>query len=372
MLEWKSEKVFMDNNLSPTLSLFLAILVSLTITLVLAWIALRITSRYKLLDIPGTKPHKQHAFPTPIAGGIALLATLFLSELMLGIFTSWEVRASFIAVIQVFLFGLWDDIKDIDIPTKLIGQLLSAYLLIRMGIYIRVFESPEFFLPIDQNIRVYLDWFITVIWVVGITNALNFVDSKDGLAVGLGGITASFFMLMTLDSGQFLLSQHSAVILGACIGLYFFNSPPAILFLGDSGSQTLGFLLAALAIAYDPQGASQLSSWFIPILLLGVQIFDVALVVISRLRRIHPVYVAALDHTYHRLLKLKLGSHRSVLIMQFASLALGCLAFIILHQSPVIANTIFIVIFILGALALVYLDSREFWHPSPQAGSETK
>jgi len=362
----------MDKNLSPTFSLFLAILVSLMIVLVIAWIALILASRYKLLDIPRTKPHKRHAFPTPIAGGIALLATLFLSELMLGMFTSWEVRASFIAVIPIFIFGLWDDIKDIDVPTKLIGQLLSAYLLIRLGIYIRVFESPEFVLPINQNISVYLDWFITVIWVVGITNALNFVDSKDGLAVGLGGITASFFMLMTLDSGQLLLSQYSAVILGACIGLYFFNSPPALLFLGDSGSQTLGFLLAALAMAYDPQGVSQLSSWFIPILLLGVPIFDMALVIISRLRRRHPVYVASLDHTYHRILKMGLGSYRSVLIMQFASLALGCLAFIILHQSPLIANTIFIIIFILGALALVYLDSREFWHPSPQAGSETE
>ena len=360
----------MDKNLSPTLSIFLAILVSLTIMLVMAWIALRITSRYKLLDIPRTKPHKRHAFPTPIAGGIALLATLFLSELLLDTFISWEVRASFIAVIPIFIFGLWDDIKDISVPTKLIGQLFSAYILIRLGIYIRIFESPELLLPLDQNIRVYLDWFITVIWVVGITNALNFVDSKDGLAVGLGGITASFFMLMALDSNQVLLSQHSAVILGACIGLYFFNSPPALLFLGDSGSQTLGFLLAALAIAYDPQGASQLSSWFIPILLLGVPIFDVALVVISRLRRRLPVYVASLDHTYHRVVKLKLGSHRSVLIMQFTSLTLGCLAFIILHQSPVIANTVFIVIFILGALALVYLDSREFWHPNPQAGSE--
>ena len=362
----------MDTNISPTLSLFLAILVSMMIVLAFAWISLKLTTHYKLLDVPGAKPHKRHKFPTPLAGGIALMATLFLSELLLGLITNWVVRASLFAALPVFLFGLWDDIKDIHVSTKLIGQLLSALILIHLGIYIRVFESPDFFLQVDQNIKVLMDWIITIFWIVGITNAFNFVDSKDGLAVGLGGITAAFFVLMTLDSNQIILSQHSAVILGASIGLYFFNSPPAKLFLGDSGSQTLGFLLAALAITYNPQGAYQLSTWFVPILLLGVPIFDTTLVIISRTRRNQPVYKAALDHTYHRLLFLGVGSHRSVLIMHFTALILGCVAFIILNQTPIIANTVFLITMLLGAVTLLLLDSRKYWDKSQHAGSNTE
>jgi UDP-GlcNAc:undecaprenyl-phosphate GlcNAc-1-phosphate transferase len=197
--------------------------------------------------------------------------------------------------------------------------------------------------------------------VVGITNAFNFVDSMDGLAVGLGGVAAAFFMLVTIDSGQLLLSQQSALLLGACVALFFFNSPPARLFLGDSGAQTLGFLLAVLAIAYLPQGVSQSSSWVVPIMLLGVPIFDMVLVVISRLRRGKSIYTASLDHTYHRLVALGWEANWAVVGMQVVSLLLGCLAFIVLTRPPVIANAVFVGVLLAGFLALYTLDNRKRW-----------
>jgi UDP-GlcNAc:undecaprenyl-phosphate GlcNAc-1-phosphate transferase len=183
----------------------------------------------------------------------------------------------------------------------------------------------------------------------------------DGLAVGLGGMAAAFFMLVTIDSGQVLLSQQSALLLGACIGLFFFNSPPARLFLGDSGAQTLGFLLAVLAIAYRPQGANQSSSWVVPIMLLGVPIFDMTLVVFSRLRRGKPIYAAALDHTYHRLVASGWESNRAVLSMQLVSLVLGCLAFVILRRPPIVANAVFASVLAMGLLTFNYLDNRQRW-----------
>lgn len=355
-------------NFSPVYSILLALLVAMLVMLLLAWISLKLATKYKILDLPGAEPHKRHDTATPVAGGIAIMITLFISERYLGLFAGQDILACFLAAIPVLAFGVWDDIKHSKPHTKLFGQIIGTFLLIRLGIYIQIFESPEFFFPLSHELRIALDWLITVFWVVGITNAFNFVDSKDGLAVGLGGLASAFFILMTLDSDQILLSQHSAVILGACIGLYFFNSPPAVLFMGDSGSQTLGFLLASLAIAYDPQGASQFSSWIVPIMILGVPIFDTALVVISRLRRNKPVYIAGLDHTYHRLFKLKIGSHRSVLVMQFAALVLGCIAFIILNQPPLIANFIFFIILIAGLVILFMLDSPDFWDSQDSGG----
>lgn len=341
--------------------MFEAILFSSILVAGLAWISIRIARRIGLVDLPASEPHKLHITPTPLAGGLALFGGLLISAWIFGTFRVPSVVATFTAGSLVFLFGLWDDFKGISPLMKIIGQTLAVILLIRAGVSIKVFESPEFFLGGSDPIHLYLDWLFTFLWVVGITNAFNFVDSMDGLAVGLGGMAAAFFMLVTMDAGQQLLSTHSALILGACIGLYLFNSPPAHLFIGDSGAQTLGFILAVLAIAYQPQGANQSSSWVVPIMLLGVPIFDMVLVVVSRLRRRKPIYAAARDHTFHRLLALGWTSNRVVLAMQVASLLLGCLAFVVLTRPPILANSIFVAVLLTGALTLAYLDSRVRW-----------
>ncbi|HEX9618100.1 MAG TPA: MraY family glycosyltransferase [Anaerolineales bacterium] len=341
---------------------FESILLASLLVAGLALFSIRLAYRVGLLDLPQSAPHKQHTLPTPLAGGMVLAGVLLISSGLLGTFHDPNVAATFWAGILVFLFGLWDDFKGISPPLKFIGQGLAVVVLIRLGVSIQIFESPEFFLGGSAPINVYLDWGLTFLWVVGITNAFNFVDSMDGLAVGLGGMAAAFFMLVTIDSGQPLLSRHSALILGACIGLYFFNSPPAQLFLGDSGAQTLGFVLAVLAIAYRPVGVNQSSSYLVPVMLLGVPIFDTVLVVLSRLRRRRKVYTAARDHTYHRLLAFGWNSNRAVLFMQVSSLLLGCLAFVVLTRPPLFANTIFGVIVLAGMLALGYLDNGKRWH----------
>lgn len=341
--------------------IFEFILLSSLTTAFIAWISIRGAGRVGLVDLPNSAPHKVHQTPTPLAGGVALFGGLLLTAVLTGTYRDPEVIAIYIAALPVFLFGLWDDFKGISPLLKLVGQSLAVIILIALGSSIKVFESPEFFLRGPSQLNVYLDWLLTFLWIVGITNAFNFVDSMDGLAVGLAAMATAFFILVTLNSGQQFLSQQSALLLGACIGLYFFNSPPARLFLGDSGAQTLGFVLAVLAIAYRPQGAFQSSSWVVPIMLLGVPIFDMSLVVISRLRRRKPIYTAARDHTYHRLVGLGWSSGKAVLIMQVASLLLGCLAFVVLTRPPIIANSIFLLVFILGAVSMAYLDSPRRW-----------
>ena len=348
----------MSPDIPVTLFIFKAILVSLLVCLVLALLGIQLAQRIKLIDYPGSAPHKQHTRPTPLAGGIALVSTLVISAWLLGTIDNLTVKATLLAGIPVVAFGLWDDFKNISPPIKLGGQILAAAILIRMGVYVKIFESPEFFIHGEGDIYVYLDWLLTVLWVVGITNAFNFVDSMDGLAVGLGGMAAAFFMLVTLDAQQPVLSQHSAVIAGICVGLYLFNSQPALLFLGDAGAQALGFTLAVLAIGYNPQGVYQSSSWLVPIMLLSIPMFDTVLIVISRLRRNRPIYSAARDHTYHRLLRLGLSSNRAVLVMQVSALVIGCLAFVVLNQPPLVANLSFFFLLLLGFLTLILLDSK--------------
>lgn len=341
--------------------LFEAILISLATAVATSLISIQLAVKWGWIDEPGSAPHKQHTYPTPLAGGLALFAAIVISAGIAGLLDLAYIWGTFVAGFIIFAFGFWDDIKNISPLVKLIGQAIAAVILIRLGISIQIFESPEFFLHLNSPIDIYLDWLLTIIWVTGITNAFNFVDSMDGLAVGLGGTAAAFFMLVTLDARQFTLSAFSAVIIGICIGLYFFNSPPAKMFLGDSGSQTLGFILAVLAITYRPLGANQSSSYVVPIMILGVPIFDMALVVVSRLRRRQPVYTAARDHSYHRLLALGFGPTRAVLIMQVVSLTLGCLAVVILNQPPLITNIVFIFVVLLSLFALLLIDSKQHW-----------
>lgn len=335
---------------------FEAIFVAAILGIGFSWGSMKLAQRFMLVDQPMSAPHKRHLTPTPLAGGIALVSTVVLTVLIFHLYNDPYVRAILIAVIPIFIFGLWDDIRGIPPALKLVGQLLAVAALIWMGVSIQVLESPEFFLGSSGQINLYLDWVLTILWVVGITNAFNFVDSMDGLAIGIAAVALAFFMLVTLAAGQTELSYFSAILLGTCIGLYFLNSPPARMFLGDSGAQTLGFILAALAIAYRPQGANQSSSWVVPFMLLGVPIFDMVLVVISRLRQRKPIYKAGLDHTYHRLVAAGWSSTRAVLAMQTFALLLGCLGFIVLGQPPLQANVIFLGVIVLGVVLLVVLD----------------
>ena len=351
----------MDLQVSSISFIFEFVLISSLLTALLAWGSINLANRIGLVDLPNSAPHKKHRSPTPIAGGIALYGSLLLTAFWSGIYRDSSVMGIYLASLPVFIFGLWDDFKEISPLLKLLGQSIAVVILISFGVSIKVFESPDFLFSFPGDINVYLDWLLTFLWIIGITNAFNFVDSMDGLAVGLAGMATTFFILVTLDAGQLLLSQQSALLLGACIGLFIFNSPPAKLFLGDSGAQTLGIFLGAIAIAYRPEDAFQSSSWVVPIMLLGVPLFDMVLVIISRLRRRKPVYSAARDHTYHRLVALGWTSGKAVLGMQIVSLLLGCLAFVVLTRPPLIANGIFIVIVILAVIALVYLDDRKRW-----------
>ncbi len=198
---------------------------------------------------------------------------------------------------------------------------------------------------------------VTVVWMLGITNAFNFVDSMDGLTVGIGGLIAGFFLLTALAAQQPEIAVFCALLVGISIGVYFFNAPPASIFLGDAGAQTIGFLLAALSITFVPTNGPQISSWLSTMILLGLPIFDMVLVVTSRLRRRQPVYRSARDHTYHRLRNLGLGPNRSVLLMHTATFILGCLTIIALSSSLFVVSLLFVFVFFCGIGLIIFFEA---------------
>ena len=309
--------------------LFSHILLSFVISFLLVPLISRLAQRTAVVDIPGSEPHKVHAAPTPLVGGTVLLVAVVVSYLALKSPLERPIIGILLGSSYVVVWGTIDDRWGLSPAVKLLAQLGAAVILISFGIQVLATGIP------------WLDLLLTVVWVVGLMNAFNFVDSMDGLAVGLAVIAAGFFMLVTLDADQPTFAMLSAVLLGSLLGMYYFNAMPAKVFLGDSGSQLLGFTLAAVGIAYSPASAQlpQGLTWFTPILVLGVPIFDAALVVFSRLRRRQPVYEAHKDHTYHRLVSRGIDPARSVLTIQFGAILLSLIAFLALGFSVLAAKS---------------------------------
>jgi UDP-GlcNAc:undecaprenyl-phosphate GlcNAc-1-phosphate transferase len=328
----------------------------MVIALVMGPLAVWLAGRMKLVDIPGSASHKVHEKPTPLAGGLVLALSL---AVLFPIFYIW--MKPFVSILAaaavIFLFGLWDDARGLTSLQKSIGQVLAAILLIASNVSVRFLEN--FSNPfLSQEVITVLNWCLTIFWFVGVTNAFNLIDSMDGLVVGIAGIAFAFFMGMALVAQQVFLAGFSAIFFGICIGLYFFNLSPARLFLGDSGAQTLGFILAAVAMAYTPENLPQGSSWFVPIMVLGIPIFDTTLVVISRLRRRRSIFNADRTHTYHRLVALGLDPNRAVFVIHLTTLALNLLAFIALSLPPLAATLIFCLAVLTGAVLLGFLEQK--------------
>lgn len=323
--------------------LFPQVLASSLIAFAMTPLILRLANKVRLLDVPGSAPHKLHPKVVPLGGGIVIaIAVLSVSLISLD-FSSPGLVPILAGSTVILIWGLVDDRYNLKPWLKFSGQLLAVCILIGLGLRVRLFGN------------IWLDSTITVLWLAGMTNAFNFVDSMDGLALGLGGIAAAFFMLVTIDSAQPNLAKLSAVLVGASIGLFFYNASPAKVFLGDSGAQFLGFILAAIGLAYNPVGLPQEVSWFTPVMVLGVPIFDTALVSVSRLLQGKPVYIAGRDHSYHRLVALGLDPTRAVLLMQLCGIGLGLVSFILLDASGLVANLIFGTVAISGIVAMMVL-----------------
>lgn len=336
--------------------LFKASLGGILIAVAICPLAIWTARRTGLLDVPGSAAHKQHKRTTPSAGGIALALSLVVLVLLFRLLNK-DITSVLVAVGIVFLFGILDDARGLRAPAKLIGQVLASVLLIASDVSVHFMEGLS--IPyLNGTLLTVLDWGLTILWFVGITNAFNLIDSMDGLAIGIAAIAFGFFMIMAMVAQQNYLAVFSACLLGICLGLYLYNVAPARLFLGDSGAQTLGFTLAAVAMIYTPQNLPQASSWFVPILVLGVPIFDTSLVVASRLLRHTPIFKADRTHTYHRLVALGLDPQRAVLAIHITTLLLSFLAFITLSLPPLESTLIFFAVILVGVVVLFILERK--------------
>ncbi len=318
----------------------------------------RVALRYGVTDQPQAR--KIHTNPVPLLGGVAIYIAFIVALLLLGDrrYVN-EVVGIFVGATLVSLMGVVDDRWGLGSYVKLGGQLLAAGILVYSGVQVRLFYT-------------WVDIALTVTWVVGITNAMNLLDNMDGLSGGIATIAAVFFTLLAALSNQYLVGALAAALVGACIGFLIYNWNPAHIFMGDTGALFLGFLLAAVGIKLRFPANSNTVTWMIPIMVLGVPVFDTTLVFISRLRRgQNPLTTPGKDHLSHRLAYLTGSRREAVLLCYLIAGAFGLVAIFLSDARLIEGIAVGAAVLLLCAFAIWWLEFRHGGVRVPVAAAPT-
>lgn len=283
-----------------------------------------------VVDRPN-QSHKTHRLPTPYLGGIAI---------MIGVLTVTyaavlgydknrnNINLASSLLIPAFLLGLVgliDDLRNLSPWLRFVAQSLAGVLTAYALITSNTIGSPTG--------SVFFDSVITMLWIVGVSNSINFFDNLDGGASGTIAITAFALFFLALQGEQFLIAALSIVLCGGTIGFLTWNKPPARIYMGDAGSLFLGLLIASLIIRLDTNPINQFAKFSIPVLLLAVPIMDTSVAVLSRIRRGRSPFQGGQDHLSHRLIRQGLSKPLSVFFLWFLTLYFATIAVVISNIS---------------------------------------
>lgn len=298
-------------------------LIALLSGVALTPLAGRLAVRWGKVAAP--RKDRWHQKPTPVLGGSAIFLAFSLGLLFRMLIAPEETQnllEILLVCAVVFLLGLTDDFKQLSPQAKLVGQILAATLAISLG-YATDFFTPRIANPVLAQLPNIL---LTYCWLVGITNAINLLDNMDGLAGGICLITALILSYFFWQSGDLALLATSLSIAGGVLAFLIFNFPPASIFMGDSGSLFLGFGLALLAIARQPQASNVFAVMGVPTLLFLLPIADTALVAFTRILRGQSPLQGGCDHTSHRLIAFGLSERQALRVLYCVALVSGLLA----------------------------------------------
>jgi UDP-GlcNAc:undecaprenyl-phosphate GlcNAc-1-phosphate transferase len=358
------------------INLVVACGVAMTISWLGTPIVLRLAEHVGAIDRPDER--KIHIRPIPRLGGVAVFVAFILALLVQAVVnsevsSSWVMQREgitfFVALLFMFLLGIWDDMKTLKAIEKLFVQIILSSLVYAAGF--RVSNIPHSMIASLTQIGA-IDFLITTLWIVGVTNAINLIDGLDGLASGVSSIASMTIFTVSLINGDPATAIVAIMLAGALVGFLRYNFYPAKIFLGDSGSLFVGFALAVLAIQCSRQAFSE-HVLTVPILVLGVPIVDTLLAMVRRflksflpkqqgsdslLTTLKSIFSPDRSHVHHRLIARGLSHMRAVLLLYLVSFGLGFGA-IAIRVSNNNSSLILLVICIGLVLGVAQLRYRE-------------
>jgi len=346
--------------------LYIVLLSAFALSCLVTPVVIKLAFKIGAVDRP--EKRKVHTRPMPRIGGTAI----FISFLFCLIFIL-KVSGPFIGMIYgaciIFLVGLLDDIFQLPPWLKLLGQIAAAAVAVYFGVVVHFLTNPF-------NGALHLGFLsipLTMLWIVGISNAINLIDGLDGLAAGVSAIAATTMGIIAILRGQPEVFLVALILVAAIAGFLPFNFYPAKTFMGDSGSNFLGFVLACLAIIGTAKSAA-IISLFVPIVILAIPIFDTFFAIIRRIYNKTPIFLPDRDHLHHRLMALGMSHCRSVLIIYGSSIFFSAIAIIITFISSSKANIMLAMLLLLVVLAAykIGLLSGEKKKTSPRVEPHTR
>ena len=305
---------------------FLLFVITYALVGVLTPVMRKIAIANQILDLP-TSSHKSHTKAVPYLGGVAILIGVTLVSYLALVFSNFTVSNFLLATsvlgpaLAMGLIGLWDDLKNLPPLPRFIGQSVAGLVVAAALVLGSNVANPTG--------STFADVLITVIWVVGICNSINFFDNLDGGAAGTAAISAIFLTYLAINSGQAFVAALSIVVAGATLGFLIWNRAPARIYMGDAGALFLGVLLATLTIRLNPDTQTSIGSFATPILLLAIPILDTTVAVLSRLRRGVSPFLGGKDHLSHRLVRAGLSRKMAAIALWLLSATFAFFAVIL-------------------------------------------
>jgi len=327
------------------LELVIALLVSICLTPILKRAALA----FGFLDRPAQR--KLHRVPVPLLGGLAIYVAAVVSVLLfVDPTTALQVSGIVAGATLLSIIGILDDAGKLHHQFKFrFGIPVASIILVLSGIHITLFSQT------------FLNYGMTLLWVIGIVSAFNILDNMDGICAGVASVASLFFVINAILNEQYLVMSLASAVMGASIGFLVYNFHPATVFMGDIGALFLGFMMATVGVKLRFLHTPETVSWMIPVLILIVPIFDTTLVTVSRIRRgLIPFSTPGKDHLSHRLVNVGLNP-RQVALVVYSFGFVGGVCSLIIPRLPVAGSYIvFGTVTIVGILGLCFLEHVPF------------
>lgn len=350
------------------------LLLSFSVAFALTPLCARLARRLGVLDAPDSR--KSHKAATPLLGGVAVFIA-FLSAIVANGIYSTPLVAILAAAALVFCVGLMDDVRESPALFKLAAQTMGTAWVAASGVVLNIVPDALGLFADGTNLL------LTFLWIIGITNAMNFFDGMDGLAAGLGAIIAFFLGVTAFQAQQPFLGWIAAAMMGACLGFLphnFIAGGRASIFLGDAGSTVIGFVLACLAVYGDWVPGNPIAAFVTPLLIFWLLIFDMIHISLDRIisGKVHGfhdwlAYVGQ-DHLHHRMADVLGGRRKSVLFIYMLGLCFGAGAVALRNAGTLEALALLMqAVFLVGLITILERRGRRLGAPCPEEenGEET-
>ena len=341
-------------------ALVVAFLVALVATPVVKSLAFKMGA----VDVPKDN-RRMHDHPIPRMGGLAIFLGFLLSVLLF-LDLNTQMRGMLLGASIIVVLGIFDDIYSLKATFKFVVQIVAALVAVLSGNIIQTLSNPNVF---SSDLYWNLGWLsipVTVLWIVAITNAVNLIDGLDGLACGVSTISSMTLLVIALVVSEGDVAILMAALAGGCIGFLPYNLNPAKIFMGDTGSTFLGYILAVVSV----QGLFKfytIISFAVPFLMLGLPIFDTAFAFIRRIAHGQSPMHADRSHVHHRLIDMGFNQKQAVAVRYIISAILGLSAVVLTTSGPVKAMLLLMALCFAGAIAgHIFLSNNRKEHEKEQ------